>query len=255
MSDTTPSADRLDRVRKLLAKAEGASTEAEAEIYNAKARELITRHGLDEALAYAAGKTRDTIGRKTITIDDPYSKAKANLLGWIMSAFGGRWVYKGRGQKIYEVTLLGFESDIERAELLYTSLLLQATRQLVHVQATEDDKFDAWISGRDKPNLRSIRRSWMFSFANTVAARLRAAQAQQVVEHEEQSGTTGTALVLADRKTQVDAYHAEHFSHLGKAKTVRYSSNSGVSRGAEAGRRADIGQTRVANDNRKVLSR
>jgi len=50
----------LGRVRKLLAKAEDpAVTAAEAELYNAKAAELIARHGIDAALLAATGQTRD----------------------------------------------------------------------------------------------------------------------------------------------------------------------------------------------------
>ena len=46
----------LERVRKLLAKAEDSGvTAAEAEVFNAKAAELIARHGIDAALLAAAG--------------------------------------------------------------------------------------------------------------------------------------------------------------------------------------------------------
>ncbi|MCM3844831.1 DUF2786 domain-containing protein [Pseudonocardia sp. DR1-2] len=45
---------RLDRIRKLLAKAERAGTPDEAEIYTDKAFALMARHGIDEALLAAA---------------------------------------------------------------------------------------------------------------------------------------------------------------------------------------------------------
>ena len=50
--------DKLDTVRKLLAKAERAATAAEAEIYTAKAVELMARHGIDQALLAAAARPR-----------------------------------------------------------------------------------------------------------------------------------------------------------------------------------------------------
>ena len=50
--------DKLDTVRKLLAKADGAATPAEAEVYTAKAIELMARHGIDEALLAGARPPR-----------------------------------------------------------------------------------------------------------------------------------------------------------------------------------------------------
>ncbi|MGH3566379.1 MAG: DUF2786 domain-containing protein, partial [Pseudonocardia sp.] len=55
-------AEKLDTVRKLLAKAEGAATQAEAETYTAKAMELMARHGIDSALLAAATPNSDEIG-------------------------------------------------------------------------------------------------------------------------------------------------------------------------------------------------
>ncbi|MDN5932522.1 MAG: DUF2786 domain-containing protein, partial [Pseudonocardia sp.] len=83
-------ADKLDTIRKLLAKAEGAATPAEAEAYTEKAVQLMARHGIDEALAGAAHPGRDEIGAVRIDMDDPYSAGKARLLGWAASPFGCR---------------------------------------------------------------------------------------------------------------------------------------------------------------------
>ena len=71
----------LGRVRKLLAKAEDpAVTAAEAELYNAKAAELIARHGIDAALLAATGQTRDEVAHRVIAVDNPYARDKAHLL-------------------------------------------------------------------------------------------------------------------------------------------------------------------------------
>jgi Protein of unknown function (DUF2786) len=53
---SAPSTTLLERVRKLLAQAEdSAVTAAEAEAFNAKAAELIARHGIDGAHLAASG--------------------------------------------------------------------------------------------------------------------------------------------------------------------------------------------------------
>ena len=61
-------------------------------------------------------------------------RRKAQLAGLIGRALGCRAVRHpgyGRGQ-IIAVTIFGYESDLQRTEVLFTSLLLQATRDVVH---------------------------------------------------------------------------------------------------------------------------
>ena len=71
----------LERVRKLLAQAEDPGVTAqEAEAFNAKAAELIARHGIDAALLAATGRTRDEVGHRAIVVDNPYARDKAHLL-------------------------------------------------------------------------------------------------------------------------------------------------------------------------------
>src|SRR6478609_200555 len=99
---------KLEVIRKLLAKAEKAATPEEASAYNAKA----------------------ALGERRIALTDPYSQEKAQLAGLIGRALGCRAVRHpgyGRGQ-ILAVTIFGYESDLQRTEVLFTSLLLQATR-------------------------------------------------------------------------------------------------------------------------------
>ena len=52
---------KLEVIRKLLAKAERAATAQEATAYNAKAAEMMARHGVDTALLAATGAKQDRI--------------------------------------------------------------------------------------------------------------------------------------------------------------------------------------------------
>lgn len=129
----TPPEGKLEVVRKLLAKAERAGTPAEADAFNTKAAELMARHGIDSAMLAAAGRRRDEIGQRRTAMSDPYSMEESQLASWTGSALGCRAIRHGgmrRGQ-VEAVTLFGFRSDLERAELMFTSLLLQATRAVV----------------------------------------------------------------------------------------------------------------------------
>ena len=143
--------EKLATVRKLLAKAERAATAAESEIYTAKAVELMARHGIDAALLAAAEPGRDEIGPLRIAMQDPYSAGKARLLGWTAAALGCKWVLHGAwGGKAAAVTVFGHASDRERVEVLYTSLLLQATTQLARARPP-------WPG----ESVAAYRRSWL----------------------------------------------------------------------------------------------
>ncbi len=231
-------ADKLDTIRKLLAKAEGAATPAEAEVYTAKAMELAARHGVDEALL-AAGRPDgpDGIGGTRVDMADPYSAGKARLLGWIASAVGCRSVlHDAWGGRVAAVTVFGHASDRARVELLYTSLLLQAVAQLVRVRPPDPAE-----------SVAAYRRSWLHGFAVEVHRRLAAAQAQAEADADagrERAGPS-VALVLADRRDRVDRAWAEAFPVLGAARRAVLS-GSGFGAGSRAGARADLGRDGLA---------
>lgn len=237
-------ADKLDTVRKLLAKAEGAGTPAEAETYTAKAVELMARHGIDAALLGAADPGRDEIGMQRIAMDDPYSAGKARLLAWTAGALRCRAVlHSAYGGKVRAVTVFGFASDRERVELLYTSLLLQATAQLVALRPP-------WPG----ESVAAFRRSWLYGFADEVRRRLVAAEERAAREHTPSPAADGSglALVLADRHDRVERAYTEAFPRLGPARRTTFS-GSGFHQGAEAGRRADLGRGAVRRGLRRAL--
>ncbi|MCX6467474.1 MAG: DUF2786 domain-containing protein [Pseudonocardiales bacterium] len=244
-------ADKLDTIRKLLAKAEGAATPAEAEVYTAKALELAARHGIDAALLAAArsggdGPGPDGLGGTRVEMDDPYSAGKARLLGWIASASGCRSVlHDVGGGRVGAVTVFGHASDRERVELLYTSLLLQAVGQLVRVRPPDP-----------RESVAAYRRSWLHGFAVEVHRRLAAAHESALREARSPadggSGGPSVALVLADRRQRVDRAYAEAFPRLGAARRSVLS-GSGFGAGSRAGARADLGGRSVDHRGPRTL--
>ncbi|MET1072229.1 MAG: DUF2786 domain-containing protein [Umezawaea sp.] len=241
--------DKLDTVRKLLAKADGAATPAEAEVYTAKAIELMARHGIDEALLAGARPGRDEVATCRIPVADPYSAGKARLLAWTASALRCRAVlHEAGGGRVVAVTVLGFASDRARVELLYTSLLLQAGSQLAVLRP-------AWVG----ESVAAYRRSWLHGFAVRVHERLveaeaRAAESAETAEARASPSATGpsVAVVLADRTTRVDQAYAEVFPQIGRARRTQLS-GSGYADGAHAGSRADLGGRPVAPNGRRAL--
>jgi len=227
---------KLATVRKLLAKAERAATAAEADIYTAKAVELMARHGIDAALLAAAAPGEDEIGPLRIPVHDPYSMGKARLLGWTAAALGCRWVLHGTWSgraggvgRASAVTVFGHASDRERVEVLYTSLLLQATSQLARVRPPDPSE-----------SVAAYRRSWLEGFAAQVHRRLVEAEQRAAGRAAGPGGPPGVALVLADRRQRVEERFAAAYPGLA---TLRPSALSGSGRaaGALAGQRADLG--------------
>lgn len=242
MSSTEIPQSKLDLVRKLLAQAEHPNTSAtEAEAFTAKAATLMAAYGIERAHLAAAGTVHDGIGESRITMTHPYSRQKAHLLAWIADAMRCKTVITIVGRAAESVAVFGYESDRERVEVMFTSLLVQATRDMMRADAPP------W------ENIKTFRRSWFEGFASTVGARIK--QAEAVAEREpETTASTSTALVLADRKSLVERAYRDAYRGLRKER-VQPRSGSGYHAGAAAGRRADLGGARVGAGRAGALTR
>lgn len=122
----------LDRVRALLAKAESTTFPAEAEALTGKAQELIARHSIDEALLAAGSERGDVPGGVRLSTDAPYAGAKALLVQEVAAANRCEAVWS---DDLGFATVLGWPADLVAVELLYTSLLVQATAAMLRGRA------------------------------------------------------------------------------------------------------------------------
>ncbi len=95
-----------------------------AEAFTAKAAELMARYGIDRALLAATRPETDQPADRIITIPNPWAAIHAQLLCGTAAAMRCKCILLGTGHGA-RVHVLGYASDIERAELLYTSLLVQ----------------------------------------------------------------------------------------------------------------------------------
>jgi hypothetical protein len=234
----------LDRVRKLLTQAEDeAVTPAEAQAFTAKAAELMAKYGIDRALLAADQPETDQPTNRVLDIDNPWAREKAHLLCGLASALrchcillGGR----GPGSKVH---IFGFGSDIERTDLLYTSILIQMSHGLAGARVPD------WSSSP-----RAWRRSWLLGFATAVIARVRQAEhgAMVAATDRTRSGSNRAALVLADRSAVIRR-QVEHAYPITRKTRVTYS-GSGYRDGYERGQRADIGATRLSRAAGRALA-
>lgn len=240
--------DKLARIRKLLAQAEDpAATSAEAEAFNAKAAELMARHGVDAALLAAADPQREVVGDLTIELLAPYAYEKGTLGSSVARGLRCSAVLRrsrdGDRATSHALHLFGHATDLVLAEMLLTSLLVQGTAELTRRPVPRGEHAAAY------------RRTWWLGFAGAVGQRLRAAEeaAARAAEPDFASAGTSTALVLADRAALADRSAAEAYPRLRTART-RYLTGSGIADGQAAGERADLGTTsRVPGGRRRSL--
>jgi len=125
----------LDRVRAMLAKAESSEFPEEAEAFTAKAQELMARHSIDYALLAAQAGGREAPCGIRVGVDSPYEAAKALLLQEVARANRCRTVWS---KELGFTTVLGYPADADAVELLYTSLLVQATAAMLHAGSRRD---------------------------------------------------------------------------------------------------------------------
>lgn len=220
----------LAKVRALLAKAESTNFEHEADALTAKAQELMARHAIDEFVANAVGGgPKEIPSLRRVPVDDPYASPKSSLLAVVCSANNVRCVWT---EDFALMTLVGFEADLDTVEVLFTSLLMQASRAMLAKGRIRD--------ARGRSRTRSFRQSFFVAFAQRVHERLVAA-AYQARQSAEQDLGRDLLPVLAGRREDVDDYTAKLFPHLVKAKGNSVTNREGWVAGRAAAEMATLG--------------
>ena len=224
----------LERVRKLLARAEHPATPpAEAEACSEKAAALMSRYVIDRAMLDATAAAPGAPIVQRILLEAPYTIAKAVLLDRVAKAFRVCVAIGGDHGAGRRCTMVGFPADVAMTELLFTSLLLQATSAMIAASAGH-------------PRVKAFRRSFLMGYADMIGRRL--SEVRQASEAEASAATPGTSVVLVDRAARVEKAFAEEFPHLRSLRTT-VSSAGGLTAGHAAGAQADLSaaQRRVGN--------
>jgi hypothetical protein len=244
MTTATQAPDRLlDRVRKLLAKAEADGvTAAEARALTAKAAELMAKYGIDRALLAAREPETDRPSNRIVEIYNPWARVQAHLLCGLAAALRCQCILlpARTGQRVH---VFGYASDIERTDVLYTSVLVQMWHGLLAADVPA-----AAVS------VRAWRRSWLLGFASAVIARVRTAEqtAERSASADVHSGSPSASLVLADRALVIRQHVAGAYPHTRTAR-VTYT-GTGYGDGYAQGKRADIGAGRVGRPQSRALT-
>ena len=196
------------RIRGLLTKAESSDYAEEADAFMAKAQELMSRYCIDRTMveADAEGDGVPQVDARRVWLEDPYLEAKALLLANVASANRCRAVVD---PVLGFSTLLGLPEDLDATDLLFTSLLVQATRRIT---ALGKDP----ASGR-RSRRPSYRRSFFVAYAGRIGSRLREANEAATVAADNAFGNR-LLPVLARREEELDAAAGALFGELGELK-------------------------------------
>lgn len=214
----------LTRIRALLAKAEATGFPEEAEALSAKAQELMARHSIDEALLAARTHAKDAPGACRIGVEPPYETAKAVLLDAVAGANRCRAVWN---DALCFSTVVGFEPDLEAVELLYTSLLVQATAAMTKAEAAQR------AGGRKRT--KTFRQSFLAAYAHRIGDRLASVAEDQV------TATEGELLpVLAARDVAVADHLDQMFPDTVTTRMRGVTDEAGWYEGAAAADRAQV---------------
>lgn len=255
----------LDKVRKLLATAESYARSGNieaAQSYTDKANALMVQYSISEhALAgYRKAKTADIKVAKVEIPYSPYQGPKEQLLGSVCRhndcrvVLSQRWGHDSKGKSIrwQEATIVGFEADIEFAQVLYTSLLLQAEQEFL-TPAVQERLF----AETSHPGHRiRWRNDFMGAFGGRVAGRM--LQAKRDARSAAAAAAPGSDFlpVLASKSALVDQRLGEMYGKLrSKQSSFGGAGGSGRGMGRAAGDRADLGGARMGPGSKGAIGR
>jgi hypothetical protein len=191
----------------------------------------MTRHAVDAALLDAGPSPAGIeVGTRRIHVLDPYVRAKMQLLAAVAEANDVRLVWY---QRLGIANLVGGPGDLDAVELLFTSLLLQATQALAAAERQ---------AGR-RSAARTFRRAFLLGYAHRIGERLQAARRQATTAAAAERGVD-LLPVLRSRREAVEAAAAELFPRVRSSRSRASVDAGGWYAGRVAADRADVGPRR-----------
>jgi hypothetical protein len=236
------------RIKRLLALAEDErGNEHERELAAKQAERLMLRWGIQRAKLEASlsdDRSEQIVVKYTQPFPKLFIKARMSLAHSICLGMGNLKLWIAGNV----CAVMGFESDVDRALTLIQSLLIQNDLSLAEWWAHYPDR-------RFMTSQQALlaRRQFIFGFGATVRNRLTEMRSEEITAEDRDSGTPGTALVLADRGALVDAeYDAKYGKGMRRGRSLKGSAHGGAA-GRAAGARANLGQTGIGGGPRGVL--
>lgn len=141
----------LEKVRKIIAKADGTDNTEEREAFLQKASALMLQHSIDEAMLEATRPEEKRTQPEALEFIDiatggtPVKDALVDLSAAIAEHFGCKIVFfglqNGKARDSVYGTVVGFPSGLQSFQTLFTALQLELARQ-INPKASADRSFD-----------------------------------------------------------------------------------------------------------------
>ena len=218
----------VNKVRKLLAMAEGSANPNEADAFSRKAAELIATHRIDPDRLRAEAND-DLAVRELVLGRGAYVRGRLSLLQVVAEAHGCRVVFEVRDRGTVAF-VAGFRTDLDTVELLYHSLHSQASSRMAAERRATAAATQRW------------RRSFLFGYADQIRQMLKKTAAD-VRRHVHPSRAALPALRARDRR--VDEFSRQQFGRVVAARRPKAATVTGWEAGQRAASGADLGRRRI----------
>lgn len=241
----TPNLNLLIRIEKLLAQSEDPScTVAEREAFQNKAFELMERHRIDRAAVGGHLAKDDVITTEAVgDFNGIYGRVRIEIVDAIATANDVKLFWTGY-QNTRHLKAYGFKSDIDRVIPLANRLLADADLRVKLLEA----------SYSMKDTIRQ-RRGFFQGYADSISMRMNAARrTAETAAKADGIDVASTALVLVDRKRQVNEALRQSNPRLRSAGGINSPGIDGYIGGQQAGRNADLTNNNAVAT-RKALGR
>lgn len=238
----------LEKIAKVLAKAERTDNEHEADAFFKHAQLLASRHSIDLARArstIAKSEKREEPIQRTITVGAKGAMGNARMVSLFLEIARANDLKCNIAHNSTYVVAFGFPSDIEVTEALYANLvhqMVEGANAYLKSGAHKDDAVWCYRTGQFKPvNGRTARLNFYDSFTSRIGGRLSEAKreaeaaAKAADEDRQVELSSGTELVLAEKKAEVDAFYEKRSNARGSWRGGSRSTNSGSQSARNAG--------------------
>lgn len=230
----------LERIRKLLAQAEGDGvTKEESETYRNAAFEMAARWRIDHAKLIASGQApAEAVVNRIIEVGKPFLQMM--LLANAVFRSNDCTLIKLGTEKFHA---FGYDTDMTKAEILFTSLIVQAERWVA---------YDYRASGK-RDRRPTFRRAFYAEYGRVIHDRLQMSKRTA----EEYNGTPGTDIVLRSRMAGAEGAMQNSYPQVRKGRRTKgdHKSYGGRAAGRQRGRQADIGSTKLSTGETKGIGR
>ncbi|WP_323792940.1 TIGR04338 family metallohydrolase, partial [Nocardioides sp.] len=265
-----PASSTLDKISKVLAQAERASTTEEAATFFDKAQSLATRYSIDLAVArqhVARTQRRESPIHRSIAIGQHRQAGNKHFVRLFLVIARVNDVKANIATNSTTVYPYGFPTDIDVVEAMYSHLATHmAESASLYLTTGSYRETMVWSPTRKThvpATAREARLAFYDSYITTINKRLVAAQsaaerdAIRDIEADDDSSTS-TALVLADKRAEVGDYYSRNSDAKGSWSGWKgriHEVPSAASAGRTAGQRAQLSSGRALPHGRQALDR